>query len=169
MAFPPPPLPPEMVWPHSESFDSKIPKCVPSRPISYNLTCVEDIYRESKLSLDWLSRNLFIHTCPLLPAEPWFSHLMLASWFQEYCLFRKVSSPWGTYKYSSQYSEIQWIVYNTFVQHSSWRKFCREFHRKYPDSTVLCKAVIHNITTIFCSMESVLDKNKSQKDWRTTL
>jgi hypothetical protein len=55
------------------------------------------------------------------------------------------------------------FIYDTFVQHSSWRKCQRKFHRKYTDSTVPRKTTIYNITRKLCSMWLVLDKNKSQK------
>jgi hypothetical protein len=56
------------------------------------------------------------------------------------------------------------FMYDTFVQHSSWRKCNTEFHRKFPDSIVQHEAVIHNIITKLCFMGSVLEKIMSQKD-----
>jgi hypothetical protein len=38
-------------------------------------------------------------------------------------------------------------IYDTFVQRSSSRKCRTKFRRKYPDSTVPCKAMIYNIVT----------------------
>jgi hypothetical protein len=72
-------------------------------------------------------------------------------------------------KYSCQCSVMKYsveqklFIYCISVQHSSWRKCCRKFHRKYPDSTVLHKATIHNIVTKLCSMGSVPDQKKYRK------
>jgi hypothetical protein len=59
--------------------------------------------------------------------------------------------------------EQKLFIYDILVQRSSWRKCRRKFHRKYPDSTVPCKAMIYNIVTKLRSAGSVLDKKKSRK------
>jgi hypothetical protein len=56
--------------------------------------------------------------------------------------------------------EQKLFIYDTFVQCSSWRKCHRKFCRKYPDSTVPCKATIYNTVTESHSTESVLDRKK---------
>lgn len=54
-------------------------------------------------------------------------------------------------------------TYYTFIQHSSWKKCHRKFHRKYPDWSVSCKAMICNIMPHIFSIGSVLDERKYQK------
>jgi hypothetical protein len=51
--------------------------------------------------------------------------------------------------------------YDTLVPCFSWRKCHRKFHRKYPDSTVPCKAMIHDIVTELHSKELVLGAEMS--------
>jgi hypothetical protein len=60
-------------------------------------------------------------------------------------------------------AEQKLFIYDTSVQHSSCRKCHRKFHRKYPDSTVLCKTIIYSITSKLHSTGSVLDKNLKKR------
>jgi hypothetical protein len=55
------------------------------------------------------------------------------------------------------------FIYDTFVKHSSWRKCCRKFRRKYPDLTVPCKSTIYKIVKKVRKTGSVLDKKKHRK------
>jgi hypothetical protein len=55
------------------------------------------------------------------------------------------------------------FVSDIFVQHFRRGKCHRKFCRKYPDSTVPCKASIYSIITKLPSMGSMLDKIKSWK------
>jgi hypothetical protein len=59
--------------------------------------------------------------------------------------------------------EQKLFISDISVQHFQWGKCHRKFCRKYPDSTVPCKASIYNFVTQLPSTGSVLYKNKSRK------
>jgi hypothetical protein len=129
--------------------------------------CQKHYNREGRLSLDFLTRNLFSHACPLLATELSLNHQILTGLSCLVVLEICTSTVASDVKYSVQ--KCSTILNRNYSCNISLYNILHggnvnsKFHWKYPDSTVPHNTTIYNIITKLCCMGLLLEKNKFWK------